>query len=308
MENDKVLFINHSKSHCGIYQYGKRVFDILSKNEKYNVVYKEIDTKEDYFLEYNLENPEYVIYNWYFLTLPWLDNEITSFTKSKQLLIHHEYDIPTHLNIDRYLMANMIEPIIGKTYSIPRPILEYGFNNEINNEIPHIGSFGFAFHSKNFNKICQRVEQEYDEAVINIHLTSAYFGDQSGQLRDSIEDLCYRSIKKNKIKLNITKNFITETEIIDFLRQNDINIFMYDNVESRGISSVIDYAVSSKKPFAVNSSIMFKHVVQDRPEINIDNNSIKDIIANGNEPSLFFKDKWSNEKLRNCIYKVMETI
>ena len=42
-----------------------------------------------------------------------------------------------------------------------------------------------------------------------------------------------------------------------------MNIFLYDKLEHRGISSVIDYALSVNKPFGISDSNMFKHIYSD---------------------------------------------
>ena len=76
----------------------------------------------------------------------------------------------------------------------------------------------------------------------------------------------------------------------------------------RGLSSAIDYAISCGRPFAINSSYMFRHLRDVYPEINLDNNSIKDVLSLGNYPSMQLKELWSNENIRNKFYDILGAI
>lgn len=58
---------------------------------------------------------------------------------------------------------------------------------------------------------------------------------------------------------------MSNDEILDFLNKNTVNIFLYDNMPGRGLSSTIDYAVSVDTPLIVNNSNMFRHLLSDRP-------------------------------------------
>ena len=43
MNKPAILFINHSVIHCGVYQYGKRIYDIIKHDPDSNYIYKEIN-------------------------------------------------------------------------------------------------------------------------------------------------------------------------------------------------------------------------------------------------------------------------
>ena len=70
-----VLFFNHKIQKCGVYQYGKRVFDIIEKDNEIKYIYKEIDCYEEYckFLSEN-SNINAIIYNYHVLTMSWLNH------------------------------------------------------------------------------------------------------------------------------------------------------------------------------------------------------------------------------------------
>ena len=61
----KVLFLNHKIENCGVYQYGKRMIDILLLDTEIEYIYEEIDCCEEY-LNILLKNPDIsaIIYNY----------------------------------------------------------------------------------------------------------------------------------------------------------------------------------------------------------------------------------------------------
>ena len=44
-----ILFLNHKIKHCGVYQYGVRLYQIIQKSKNIIIVYKEVDSFEEYF-------------------------------------------------------------------------------------------------------------------------------------------------------------------------------------------------------------------------------------------------------------------
>lgn len=304
----KVLLVSHHQELCGIYQYGKRLGRVLGQGNQYEFKYLETNSAEPFLNVLSEYDPDFIIYNWHVSTLSWLTPSITYSINKKQLIFHHENDLPYHLNADGYIMANMQEAPLARMYGLPRIIFDFPLLNVEQNLIPTIGSFGFGFENKGFDNLCRRVSDEFDEAILNLHITSAFFGDRHGEMARSISDRCMAAVSNPKIKLNITNNFIPDEEIVKFLNRNDINIFLYNFEEGRGLSSAVDYAVSAEKPFGITSSSMFKHVLSEFPELNLDNHSIKDVIAYGNKPSLHFKDAWSAQRVINKFYKILEEL
>ena len=43
-----ILFLNHKKKQCGVYQYGIRIYDIIKKTNDINYIYQELDSFEEY--------------------------------------------------------------------------------------------------------------------------------------------------------------------------------------------------------------------------------------------------------------------
>lgn len=304
----KILFLNHKEKQCGVYQYGKRFYDIINYDNRYQTIYFEISCEKELFDAVSENKPDIIIYNWHQSTLPWLSWGVTHKLKSiPQLIIYHESVRPSHLYYDYLIMTDMSENLANKEISIQRPI----FDKEIlktQNEIPVIGSFGFGFDNKGFDKICSLVQNNFDEAVIHLHITNAFFGDRDSAISNKIIDRCKNTIYKPKIRLKITTNFLDDYEILQFLSNNSVNIFLYDDAVGRGLSSVIDYAVSVNTPLVVNNSSMFRHIISDKPDISIQKNDISAIINLGTEPVVYFREKWSNQNFRDKFFKTIKNL
>jgi hypothetical protein len=82
-----------------------------------------------------------------------------------------------------------------------------------------------------------------------------------------------------------------------------MNIFLYDKLNGRSISSTIDYALSVKKPLAISDSCMFKHIYSD--EICLYTNTIQHCLNNSEKYLYPFLEKYSNNNLRSIFKKMI---
>lgn len=297
----KIIIVNHSVQSCGVYQYGKRLADILVKSTNIHYTYHEINTLEEYNHICITSTKDAILYNYHVSTLPWL-NENTMQRKVPNIGIHHENGVPTmfdHLiNIDAEDTIN----------SICRPLLTYipnnnnahnnidnnidnNIENNVDNNIPIIGSFGFGFNNKGFDKIIAFVNHQFDEAIIRLNITTAHFTDYN----DQTLSMCNRIPRKEGIKLIITHDFMDDQQLLRWLNSNTINIFLYDTMYGRGCASTIDYALSVNKPIGISDSYMFRHIYSDA--ICVYKTPIRDIIQNGLSYLEQYKVKWSHDNL-----------
>src|SRR4029078_3645796 len=166
LNQKRVLLVNHKIKQCGVYQYGKRLFNLLLNCSTIHFDYREIDNINDYR---SLLHSHYdiIIYNYYASTLPWLNNHNIQ-KKCKNIGLHHENDI--YIHFDQVLQVR----------SFGRPLFKFN-SLSVTNPIPVIGSFGFGFNNKGFDKIIQYVNDQFDEAIIRLNITSAHFGDGNDQ-------------------------------------------------------------------------------------------------------------------------------
>jgi hypothetical protein len=262
-----ILFLNHKIKNCGVYQYGLRLYEIL-QDEKY--IYSEIDSYEEYKNIITRSSLiTHIIYNYHQSTMPWLNN-YTIQKRVKNIGIPHEsphnlFDIIC--NIDPNAPESIHTQI--KRYSLPRPIYE-SFETKTNafidmhkdSGLPIFGSFGFGFQNKGFHKMVEMINQQYDNAIIKLVIPIAHF-DPDPFTVERMKHMCFQKNIKPGIILLITHDFFSTNEILTFLQSNTMNIFLYDQMYGRGISSAIDYAISAKKPIGISNSHMFRNVYSD---------------------------------------------
>lgn len=297
----KVLILNHKHIKCGVYQFGKRIYNLAARSTKVNYVYRDLDSKQEYLNILDEIQPNFIVYNWHWDRMPWLaESDIINNTSVKHYFIYHDGSMVK--NYDKYLFFGAFDPsekdAIDKRVLLPRPLYLYHGDYPINN-IPTIGSFGFAFLHKKFPELVTLVNDTFDEAIINIHMTLPYFGDTPGNTIKGIQNACIMNNRKPKIKLNITQDFVDDDNLLKFLAGNDINVFNYSCFPNPGLSSALDYALSVKRPIAISDNIMFRHV--DDQNILLSKNSIPNIMNLGTAPLDKYYEKWSINKFVQSI-------
>lgn len=293
LKKSHVAIINHAVANCGVYQYAKRLSNILIGSKgPITFTYHEISTLQEYQMLCS-QHIDAIIYNYHSSTLPWLSNS-TIQKKVPNVAIFHEGE--TLVTFDHLINIDASSHYT----SIPRPLLKSNYSEYIPNiDEPVIGSFGFGFYNKGFVRLIEYVNAEFDKATIRLNITFAHFGDQNGLMGRNIAQTCMSVPRKEGIKLEITHNFMTDVELLDFLNENTINIFLYDKTHQRGCSSVIDYALSVNRPIGISDSEMFRHIYSD--QICVYKTPIRNIITNGLSHLNKFKEDWSSENLLRKI-------
>lgn len=307
-----VLILNHNIAKCGVYQYGLRLYEALSKSKDINFIYNEVESLKEYNFVLSKITTECklvcILYNYHISTMTWLNNN-TIQKKVKNLgIIHESYADMFDLNIDigdvnDYVPRPIFEDFLTKfENTIPqssnvKDFIEY---TEINT--PIIGSFGFGFDNKGFEKIVKMVNEQYDRAIIKLLITPAHFGGIILNIKE-IYDKCVNYNVKPNVKLMIMTEFITNEELLLFLMSNTINIFLYDYMHGRGLSSVIDYVISVKTPIGISDSYMFRHIYSD--EINLYKKSIQYCIDNSKSYCESLFEKNTNDKLISKMKKII---
>lgn len=334
MNNPIVLYISHKKiDNDSIYDLAKRNTNILKLSEKYNFIHVEVSSSielKEYIKAMKIK-PVCIIYYWQGSTMKWMNHKICSndvipqiglINEPNQGLVdnitndHFDY----HLAIDPTLILR--NPIV---YKIGRTLIDNDLM-PVQNKIPVIGSFGFATGNKRFELLTQTVCDEFEKAIIKLNIPYAEFGDKNGDNAKRVVHNCI-DITNNYsgITIKYSHDFLSENELLNFLNLNSINVFMYEDKDGRGISSVFDYALSVKVPIAISSgSCMFRHVYNTQPSIIISNtNSIGDIMSRGIQPLKKYYTEWGAEntlweyerivtdcinkyKVKNVIYRLLK--
>jgi len=306
----RVLIVNHSQQSCGVWQFGKRFHDLASRSTKIRYLYREMHDLSTLINTINELQPDLVIYNWYPVTMGWLPESFILNTKQVKHLFNW-HDGHVRQNYDGYIFfgAGEKDPDAQRIYEeksfiIPRPLFDYKAAHE-KNEIPHIGSFGLSGWHKGFPDLVTMVNNTFDEAVLNIHMPFAAFGDKQGVEGKKIVAMCRELNTNPNIQLNLTHHLLSNRELLDFLAKNDINAFLYQ-ANSEGLSSVTDYALSVKKPIAITNSMMFRHIVSDEVVVRNDN-SLIDILNRGTKPLEKFYKMWSTDRFVEELDNVVES-
>jgi hypothetical protein len=299
-----ILFINHNVEKCGIYQYGKNVAKILEKSLQHIFYYLEISCYQEY-LNY-ISNYEFdaIIYNFFPATLPWLNHSTIQKTKPN-IAIFHEGNLPPIF--DKVLSTNpnddngIIRPLFQFfDHEVDDPFIKSFIEHGKNKNIPIIGSFGFGFNRKGFDKIIEYVNKEYKQAIIKLIIPESHYNGGINY-HENITTSCKKLVKPD-IELLITDKFFNTNEILNFLNSNSINLFLYEHQNTIGISSVIDYALSVDTPIGITNVPMFRHIYN--PSICIDH-GIQNIILDYKN---HHKTCWSNENLINKMDSIINKI
>ena len=297
----KILFISRKAERCGVADYGRRVNAALQKSSLFETHWAEIESAQEYVEWYNKVMPDLVLYNYYPVILPFVtDDFIAPIRHIPHVTVYHEVGFAFSPNAIIDIDSTKEDKPEENYFTSPRPLFE---NVELKdfppNEIPTIGSFGFGFPDKNFPKIAELVCSQYDKAKIRLNTPFATFGDAEGD-RAKAEVEKMRQIIANSgkdIELEVTHEFLEHIDLLNFLKQNDINIFLYDPHQTRSLSGSIDYALSVRKPIGISRSWMFRHINWVTPSIYVDERPLKDIIADGIEPLKPIYERHSNKAL-----------
>jgi hypothetical protein len=282
-------------------------------------VYYEVSNTKEYYavVQKNIETIGHesgvIMYNYHEATMPWLHRGIMA-PHIKHVGIPHE---TTRKLFDAIID---IDPSSGSETSIPRPLLrktslnttfntpytkefvEYG----IGGDKPIIGSFGFGFDNKGFHKIVDKVCKEYDEAIIKFVVPVSHFDpNREGTIRQ-LFDKCSKAKTKSDVKMMICTDFMSEEELMAFLGSNTLNLFMYDKLQGRGISSAIDYAISAGKSLGISTSKMFRHIWC--KDIDAETKTCEELIVTGSEWVNGFDFEVNNIILKTKIETILKYV
>ena len=301
-----VLFVNHLEPRCGVYQYFVRLTRaVIQAHDNYHYIETNNEWEFDYWR--GKLNPTHIIYNFYVsgATMGWLTNSKIQQVWSegrKQYSIYHEGNIDDKgFDLVLHQDPTNIDP---RFINLPRPIPEYP-KSIIRNTIPTFGTFGFGLGGKGYDRVIQQVQKEYITAHIRINIAFAHFGDNDGTGARAWADYCKQLIVNTPgIQLTITHDLLPERELLDFLAQNDVNCFFYDENIGRGIASTLDYALAVFRPIALTRSYQFKHIQDERLFIS-ENNGLKDIIARGVTPLEQYHQEWNTRTLIDTFERII---
>ena len=332
----KILFITHKEKQCGVFEFGKDIFNAISSSPRYKFVHSQCESLADLDKAIEEHAPVAIIYNYHPSVLPWVCTKLTKGVYRNNVsgkhviqigIIHeitqHIADTATayrnkyilgspvaRLNslFDYYIAADptllLKNPLVFKTgRMVPVYKKPVGEPNEVT-----VGSFGFATPKKGFERIVELVQKEFDKAVIRLNMPSADFGDEDGSRARQIARNCRALITKPGISLEVSFDYLSKSGLLDFLAGNSINVFLYEDTSGRGISSAVDNALAVKKPIAVSNSPMFRHILSTEPSVCVDDLPLKAILANGFLPLERVSRDWNQAHMTWEFERIMDRI
>jgi hypothetical protein len=72
MSKRTVLFVSHPKKQCGVFEFGRNIYQAIEGSEKYKIVWIECSSLEQLQRAIQQHQPEAIIYNYHPATMPWL--------------------------------------------------------------------------------------------------------------------------------------------------------------------------------------------------------------------------------------------
>src|SRR5688572_12864886 len=257
----KVLCVNHRDAQCGVHQFFKRLTAPLIESTIFDVYY--IDPAQESEFDYWQEEikPDIVLYNFYTgATMPWLSPGKIQAQRAlfKQCCLFHEVPID-HMGFDLIFHQDPDDTFTNYV-KLARPIPTFNKQIYLDHDAPVIGSFGFGLGGKGFNRLVSLVCEQIERAHVRFNIPYAKFGDESGTGAQAWARHIRDAITNSSVTVEVTHDFLTEPQLLDWLHANDLNAFLYEENYGRGISGTLDYALAVRRPIAITKSWQFKHI------------------------------------------------
>ena len=285
------LFINNKRAKDSIYESGLMVFKCLSVSEEFSIDYCEVDQEERSINT----GYDFYLFNYHVITMNWLDT-----AKLKKLLGCVGTIILEVAPGDPFIMCPakdfsfycILDPTIKprkNLFVFPRPLDIFpGVVSHAENDIPVIGSFGFATKGKGFHHVVDAVNKEFDKAIIRLNIPYGDFVPESETYAKFLAELCIKKAKPG-IEVRVTHDFMQKDDLIKWCANNTLNCFLYDR-DMPGLSATTDQAIISERPLAISQNDTFRHIekyIRPYPAI-----SLKDSILNSSTAVLRMKEDW----------------
>jgi hypothetical protein len=297
----KGIFYNSTKALCSIWESGKMCYDALKKSNMYTLDYSE----EKQIYDYN--EYDFIIFNYHISVNNWITEEmLNKFNKPNfaiitEVYLNGENPISTYFNAHFFKYYIILDPTIKETseiFAFVRPIENYEItpHSYVSTDIPEIFSFGFATNGKEWHKIVELVQQDFDVANIHFNIPKGTHVNDNTHNENikSIYDNINKILFKPEIKFKLTNDELSKAELIEICSKKTINCFYYnrENICSHGLSAVTDQAISSGRPLLITGDNTFRHIhkyVDYYPNI-----SLKQAIETTQEGVLKMKNEWSS--------------
>ncbi|MBC7650767.1 MAG: class I SAM-dependent methyltransferase, partial [Deinococcales bacterium] len=260
----KGLFINNQKAQDSIYESGLMVFNALKLSHKYQLNYIEISAEKN-------EIPtgyQFYFFNYHPSTMQWLDTRCIKqlnglkVTMVLEILPNDPFVLCPDNHFDAYVV---LDPTIKhknkKVFAFPRPLEKINFvPQHQTNEIPVIGTFGFATKGKGFQHVVEAVNKEFERAIIKLNIPFGNYVPDSENYAHFLGKLCIDKAKSG-IEVIVTHDYMDKDELIKWCASNTLNCFLYDR-NMPGLAATTDQAIIANRPLSISNNDTFRHVIK----------------------------------------------
>ncbi len=318
------LFINTAPANCSIYESGLMVFNNIRHSWQVDWTYLtisdfslgELENSKKLVgngIDTNLEDYDFLVINWHPFTMEGqLSLDTISSFETKKFCIVLELDpsdtlaaIPKDI-FDGYIALDPTLSNQDRIHAFPRPLVGklHTFKGG-NLENPTIGSFGFGTPGKGFPLVVQAVNKEFDKATVRINIPLGDYANfdhlHNQSYCEYIKELCEK-IAKPGIKVNVTFDFMTQAQMIDWCRGNDLNFFFYTR-DQTGLAATTDQCILAGRPLLTSSNATFRHISQ-RIEP-YPTNLLRDAMTSTSEEVRSLQKIWSKGAFLNCFHAML---
>lgn len=238
------------------------VYNCLKLSSEYQLDYCEIDKNNRTLAK----GYDFYFFNYHPYTMNWLETRrlkkelgfvitmVLEVAPGEAFVMCPENDFNLYCILDP-----TYKPKKKNVASFPRPLEQINFSlPQHNNQIPVIGSFGFATKGKGFQHVVEAVNKEFKQAIVKINIPYGDFVPESESYAKYIGDLCSQ-IANTGIEVQVTHDFMSKDDLIKWCASNTLNCFMYDR-QMPGLSATTDQAIVSSRPLSVSDNDTFRHI------------------------------------------------
>ena len=261
------LFINNPRAQDSIYESGVMVYQCLKPSDSYSLDYLEVNSEQRAIPS----GYDFYFFNYHPFTMPWLETRNLKkllnglvITMVLEVLPGDPFVLCPRTHFDLYCVLDPSLKIRqANVIAFPRPLEQVTIKPHTTNDIPVIGTFGFATRGKGFQHVVDSVNKEFEQAIVKINIPFGSFVPDSEDYSIKLSEIC-RNRAKPGIEVEVTHHYFTKEELIDWCRQNTLNCFLYDR-NMPGLAATTDQAIVSEQPLAVSKNDTFRHILSYLP-------------------------------------------
>lgn len=302
-----ILYVNTRTPNCGAHVMGLNLWRVLEQSAKHTYKYSQPDSLGEMFELCKQHEATAMFVNYLGLDQPWYDVKAVRRSGLKQFaFVSHGYDAD---DFDARFVPDPSGEQNGKTFPVGRPLPAFTKKTRTSNGRPVIGTAGHLLPHKKFDRMVQRVIDEFDSAHIRILMGRADFAPY--QLPD--EELCRDLVAKcgKDITIEILRENMPPPQLVDWLADHDLNVYLYDEAaQGNGFPAIApDAGLAARRPIAVgdvSGQSTMRLFALCQPSVSLTDSSLKIIMANGIAPLAPVYDRCSDIRVLEDMESAME--